>query len=425
MEMQDTILETDYKSAVASVGLARLLCQHLEYLPLSVQSRILDTHDYAMLFIPLMEEPPWTRRRTKVMTSGGGGGGVESSTTATIWEKYIGNEWNQVSSSDLLQVTQLEGQGWLSIFSLTCTPCIRERYALTSHRKQQLLRLRKYLHPVIVDQIPVLGNVLAYLDQLTLMDVSQGTISGHGNGGTNGLLLQQVDVVGQELRKGLDWAMVAKNQWRDIFQNVTDATDQDLRLIANVYDGQDDTDELLLGTGGSVSSSSPQATTMSSLYEEEVEPMAAPLKNITIFLNKSNRSCATLKCNDNTIASIPVIQTPNGPFKRFQLDIQQDTYSEIDNLDYQNIFIEGRISFKGSKNGTPKTLQVNCSLLEDSNSSGTNNSSKIQWVQLGKLEERVVLQLGFKRKLLKDETDKKEDGGFVLHQAFFSQPSVQ
>ena len=35
-----------------------------------------------------------------------------------------------------------------------------ERYALKSHREQQLLRLRKYVHPVIVDQIPVLGNIL-------------------------------------------------------------------------------------------------------------------------------------------------------------------------------------------------------------------------------------------------------------------------
>ena len=78
----------------------------------------------------------------------------------------------------------------------------------------------------------------------------------------------------------------------------------------------------------------------------------------------------TLKANDNTITSIRVIQTPHGPFKRSQLEIRQDKHSEIDNM-----FIEGRISFKGNKNGTPKTLQVNCSLLEDSNSSGTNNSS--------------------------------------------------
>ena len=81
---------------------------------------------------------------------------------------------------------------------------------------------------------------------------------------------------------------------------MTDATDQDLRLIAIVnYDGQDDMDELLLGTGGSASLSSPHATTMSSLYEEEVERMAAPLKDITIFLNKSNRSCASTEDSES------------------------------------------------------------------------------------------------------------------------------
>ena len=149
-----------------------------------------------------------------------------------IWEKYISNEWKEIPPSDLLQVTQVEGQGWLSIFSLTCTPCIRERYALTSHRKDQLLKLRKYLHPIICDQIPVLTNVIQYMDQLALMDVSQGIPNGVGGG----LLLQQVDVLGQELRNGLDWTEVASDQCRDIFDNVTDADDRDLRLIANVYD---------------------------------------------------------------------------------------------------------------------------------------------------------------------------------------------
>ena len=414
MELEDNTLETDYKTAVASVGLARLLCQHLEYLPLSVQSRVLDTHDYAMLFIPLLEEPPWTRRRSK--NKNYSKNGEES---IVIWEKYIDNEWKEVSSSDLLQMTQLEGQAWLSIFTLMCTPCIRERYALTSHRKQQLLRLRKYLHPVIVDQIPVLGDVRAYMDQLSLMDVSQGTISGHSG---NGLLLQQVDVVGQELRKGLEWASVAKKQWKDIFQSVTDATDLDLRLIANVYDGQEDMEEHTLS--GGLSTTHHHARTIANVYEE-VEPMAAPLKEIVLFFNKSNQSSVTLKLDDK-ISSIPAIQTPHGPFKRCQLEIQEEMDAELEFLDYHNMFIEGRISFEESKNSMPKILQVNCCLLEDfdSTSSRTSNSSEIRWVQLGKLEERVVLQLGFKQKLFNEATNEGENS-FVLQQAFFSQPSLK
>ena len=153
--------------------------------------------------------------------------------------------------------------------------------------------------------------------------------------------------------------------------------------------------------------------------------MAAPLKEIVLFFNKSNQSSVTLKLDDK-ISSIPAIQTPHGPFKRCQLEIQEEMDAELEFLDYHNMFIEGRISFEESKNSMPKILQVNCCLLEDfdSTSSRTSNSSEIRWVQLGKLEERVVLQLGFKQKLFNEATNEGENS-FVLQQAFFSQPSLK
>ena len=69
------------------------------------------------------------------------------------------NEWKQVVSSELLRVTQLEGQPWLALYSLTTSKTFRESYGLDEYRKSQLMKVRKYIHESILDQFPVLGEV--------------------------------------------------------------------------------------------------------------------------------------------------------------------------------------------------------------------------------------------------------------------------
>ena len=57
-EINDTRLDTEYKIAVVTTSLARHLCEHIESLPIGAQSHILDTHDYLVLIVPIIEEPP-------------------------------------------------------------------------------------------------------------------------------------------------------------------------------------------------------------------------------------------------------------------------------------------------------------------------------------------------------------------------------
>ena len=63
-EIHDSVLDAQYKTSVTAVSLARYLCEHIDALPLSARSRILETHDFPIMIVPLIEEPPWTRRRT-------------------------------------------------------------------------------------------------------------------------------------------------------------------------------------------------------------------------------------------------------------------------------------------------------------------------------------------------------------------------
>lgn len=169
-EIKDHINDIGFKVGVASVSIARYLCEHIGSLSLSAQQRILDTHDFLVMITPLVEEPPWTRR-----------------TADGAWEKLgDNNAWTKVEKGDLLKITKCEAQVWLLIYHLTCDGECRKAYGLNAFRKEQLLRLRKYLNDVVLDQVPVLADVMRYMDELQLMSVPENST---GQGG-QGLMMQ-------------------------------------------------------------------------------------------------------------------------------------------------------------------------------------------------------------------------------------------
>ena len=68
-----------------------------------------------------------------------------------------------------MQVPKAEAQIWLTVYNLFMNPDVRAKYELSSYRKQNLLRLRKFINEVVIDQIPVLGNLLRSLEELSMM----------------------------------------------------------------------------------------------------------------------------------------------------------------------------------------------------------------------------------------------------------------
>lgn len=132
----------EFRICVSACSIARLLCEHAESMSLSGLSRITDTHDYLLVFLPLIENPPWTRR-----------------TSTGKWEKLVDFKWESVKPIDLLRLTKLEGQPWLALFALLAKKSFRERYHLNAFRKGQLMRVRKYINETLVDQLPVLSDI--------------------------------------------------------------------------------------------------------------------------------------------------------------------------------------------------------------------------------------------------------------------------
>ena len=61
-ELAQQLTEIEFKICISAVTIARYITEHADAVPLNVVSRITDTHDFLILILPLIENPPWTRR---------------------------------------------------------------------------------------------------------------------------------------------------------------------------------------------------------------------------------------------------------------------------------------------------------------------------------------------------------------------------
>jgi hypothetical protein len=64
-ELAQQFVEIEFRICISACFLIRFICEHIDVLPISVHSRITDTHDILVLVIPLIENPPWTRYKMK------------------------------------------------------------------------------------------------------------------------------------------------------------------------------------------------------------------------------------------------------------------------------------------------------------------------------------------------------------------------
>jgi zinc finger MYND domain-containing protein 10 len=361
-EFYENLLGTEYRTSVTSTSLARYLCEHIDVLPLSAQSRILDTHDYLLMFVPLIDEPPWTRRRMK------------SKDGTVVWEKlYDNKEWKEVAPKDLIQITQCEAQCWIAVFYLTCSNVCRQNYSLNAFRKESLLRLRKFLNEVILDQLPVLTDVMRYMDELSLMHVPEASIAEGVN-----LLLQEVDTIRDKILKDWDLDGLSNKIFDSVFSNVTDSNDNDLRLIATIYD------EMLVG----------ELTSTKSMNHLSY---AKPIEYVCLKVSRDVSFWLKPGCEKS------ILQSTYGTVTRSKLEIASNSKDFLFTEDMELVAV---ISFEGDC----YSKELKASATFDGNSGKATH-----WIQLGNSSEMLVLQLGFKPQT-------ENQSVFELHYAFLSQP---
>ena len=223
-ELDQQALEIEFSASVSCVALVRMYVEHLGELTVAGMSRLLETHDFLLSIVPLLEHPPWTRARHEA---------VDGSATKKkrVWQKLVEGDWVDVAPERLLDVTKLEAQAWLALYWLTLHPEVRKRYGFDAYRKQTLLRARRFINDTLLDQIPVLADLQRFMDELAIVNAPEPTQLGD-----SGCLLQQVAAFFEAIHRGADFEAVAKLQLETIWADADMASD-DLRALVDVYAG--------------------------------------------------------------------------------------------------------------------------------------------------------------------------------------------
>ena len=133
-------------------SLIRFISDHIQDLSVPIVHQLMETNDMPCVLVPLLEIKPWLRLNAKGQQ-----------------EKFEDQRWQVVKVEDSNKLCKIEAQIWLTIYNMFASQDSNRKYEITSFRKQNLMRLRKYLNETLVDQLPILGGMLRALEEMSMM----------------------------------------------------------------------------------------------------------------------------------------------------------------------------------------------------------------------------------------------------------------
>ncbi|XP_067908401.1 zinc finger MYND domain-containing protein 10 [Heterodontus francisci] len=204
-ELQKQCQELEFDISLKALSILRYITDHIDSLPLSVQTRLLNTHNIPCVLIHLVEYCPWSRYNSKGEL-----------------QKYADGKWYTVPLEDKLKITKLDGQVWIALYNLVLKPDCQQRYDFNNFNKNQLLKLQGFLTEVVIDQLPNLVELQRFLGHLAMTDPPPPK---------KNLILEQVpDIRDRIIRENSNkWKAIAKHQVKTAFN----PSEQDLREQAH------------------------------------------------------------------------------------------------------------------------------------------------------------------------------------------------
>eukprot|EP01064_Diplonema_japonicum_P013160 TRINITY_DN20581_c0_g1_i1.p1 TRINITY_DN20581_c0_g1~~TRINITY_DN20581_c0_g1_i1.p1 ORF type:complete len:407 (+),score=133.37 TRINITY_DN20581_c0_g1_i1:54-1274(+) len=148
----DSERRQEFTICMTSISLLWYIIDKMKVLPMSAVNNILKKNDMPVGLAVLLDNRPWLRRGTDGM------------------EKFITKEWKKVTRGDTMVVCEYEAHVWFMMHCLLTNPICREKYSYTVWRKDQLLKCRKFLNEILLDQIPPLADLQRALDELSFLD---------------------------------------------------------------------------------------------------------------------------------------------------------------------------------------------------------------------------------------------------------------
>lgn len=187
--------EINFKSTMTCFSLIRFITDHIEALPLPIIHQMMENNDIPCVLVPLLEIKPWIRKNSK---------GEE--------EKFEDQQWTVIKPHERGKLTKIEAQIWLTIYNMFMTNDTSRKYEMTNFRKQNLLRLRKFMNEVLLDQLPMLADMLRGLEELNIQG-DPGAVST-----SNAFVVQTLPEIRTRLLANKNWREIADQQANTFFK---------------------------------------------------------------------------------------------------------------------------------------------------------------------------------------------------------------
>ncbi len=126
---------------------------------------------------------------------------------------------------------------WLIVYTLCLDATVQTRYHMNTYRKNQVMRLKKFMNELIVDQMPMLRNLQRYFEELALYDPPAPA-------DTPFLLVQQVPELRERLVDRTDWAAEAAFVVAEVLNDDPARRQRELKSLARTYN-MDNFEEVL------------------------------------------------------------------------------------------------------------------------------------------------------------------------------------
>lgn len=208
-EFKTQIHELDFAMGIQSISIIQFISDHLSGLTLSIIQQLVEQCDIFCILIPLMEQKPWIR----VDKSG----------------RHIFEDQHWEKARDSIKMPKVEAQIWMTVFNLFMNTDVRSKYELNSYRKNNLLRLRKFINEVVIDQLPVLSALLRALEELSLMGDSMSSK-------ISAFVIQQLPELQDRIASGKDWQEVAEYQKENVLKDDEELIRKASELMVSGFD---------------------------------------------------------------------------------------------------------------------------------------------------------------------------------------------
>lgn len=159
--------EANISRALSCLSILWFIVERLNELPFSVTNTILLKSDLVCGFVSVLEARPWMRMGHKE--------GGSNNKAAMITQKFVQGQWKEVSRSDAAVICSPEAHCWFALHFLLCDRTARQKYNYTQYKKEHILRAKRHLNEVLVDQLPVLTQLQRAFEEMSFLQPPTGT----------------------------------------------------------------------------------------------------------------------------------------------------------------------------------------------------------------------------------------------------------